>query len=74
MALVTALALHDVEYNGVGGRAYAKSGAVISVSEDECLALEAMGAVRRDKAAAPSPAAESAPKPAATRKRRKWRG
>lgn len=74
MALVTALALHDVEYNGVGGRAYAKSGATISVSEDECLALEAMGAARRDKAATPSPVADLALKPKVTRKRGKRRG
>jgi len=74
MALVTALALHDVEYNGVGGRAYAKSGATISVSEDEFLALESMGAARRDKTAAPSPMVNPALKPEMTRKRGKRRG
>lgn len=49
MALVSALALNDVEYNGVDGRAFAKAGASIRVTDEECSALEALKAVERLK-------------------------
>lgn len=50
MPLVSATALHDIEYNGAKGRAEAKAGVVVhDLTEEECDALEDLGAVERLK-------------------------
>jgi hypothetical protein len=76
MTYVTAIALTDIEYNGSAGRAFAKKDSVVSdLTEDECLKLEAMKAVRRMPfTEGPKSASHATSETVPSRFRRKKRG